>query len=88
MGSYLLSSFLLLSTWYVKYLMAIWRIAFIVFFMSDLGLFRFLRSSMLLLYIMPFILCSNDIIDGLYLSSFVCTPWSRNLPYVKVNSII
>ena len=43
---------------------------------------------MLLLCIAPLTSCSNGIINGLYLSSFVCTARSRNMPCMKVNSMI
>ena len=36
-SSCLLLSFLLLSTRYVRYLMVIWRMVFIVFFINDVG---------------------------------------------------
>lgn len=68
MGSCLLSSSLLLRTWHVNYLMSIWWIAFKDFVMSDLGMFRFLRSYMLLLHITPLTSCSYGIINGSYLS--------------------
>ena len=101
-SSCLLLSFLLLRTRYVRYLMAIWWMIFIVtFLMSDVGICRFSRSSMLLVWMAPLTLAvitmrglifqSCALIastNGLHLSSFVCMSWSRNLSCIKVDSII
>ena len=54
-GSCLLSSLLLLSTRYVRYLMAIWWVVFIGFYIiiSDVWICRFSRSFMLLVWMAP-----------------------------------
>ena len=101
MGSCLLLSFLLFSMRYVRYLVAIWWIVFMVLFISDVEICRFLRRSMrhvCIALLTPMMIvtrgwtfhpCALKVpINELCLSSFVCMAWSRNMPCVKVNAMI
>ena len=95
MSSCLLSTFLLLSTRYIRYLIAIWRTFFMVLFISAIGNCSIFRSSILLMCIAPLTLPVIVIrglvfkpcavlayISGLCLLSFVCMAGSINLSLV------
>ena len=89
--SCVLSSFFLLNIRYMRYLMAIWWMVFIVFiFISGVGICRFSRSFMLLVWMAPLtlvVITMRGLIfqpcaliastNGLYLSSFVCMAWFK-----------
>ena len=83
----MLSSFHLFNITYVRYLMAIWCISFIILLIIDGGMCRFARKLMLLVCMAPypydndhegvkFLACALiAFITGLYLSSFVMIAW-------------